>query len=91
MTDHVHQLVYVGQLKGEHGGSYPCRHCRECGTLVMFSGSSTFEMVPRMFRTVASAAPQVFVSGRQRGPRRALGRGLLDLMATLPTSGKRID
>ncbi len=81
---HTHQLVYVGELQGEYGGSYPCRHCRDCGTLVLFTVGSTYEMIPEFARgrvegSRVEMVPQKLPS--KKPPERVLGRGLVELMA----------
>ena len=77
MSDHVHQLVFVGQIRGEYGGSYDLRWCRDCGTIIEDFGNGTaMEMTPG---DVQKNLPFEIVSGVARRSRKALGRGLRDI------------
>ncbi len=89
-SDHTHQLVYVGMLQGEYGGSYALRWCRVCGTLIEFLGNQAAELIPARTKD-AKGAKYEYVktpAARSKPKARALGRGLRELMASSVTPKK---
>ena len=85
-THHTHQLVYVGQLQGDHGGTYPLHWCRDCGALREGLSIGIAELLPEWTRERARNATcwEYVTSTVIRPKRRALGRGLLEIEASLP-------
>ena len=88
VTNHIHQLVYVGMLQGEYGGSYALRWCRDCGTLIEFIGNQAAELVPTHALNFKKAKYEYVKTpvARSKPKARALGRGLRELMASAVTA-----
>ena len=82
---HEHPTVYLGQMAGEYGGTYPIRWCRECGTVFMFSGNHAYELVPEWVESKVKESKITYVRDEPKPkklPQRVLGRGLRELMAS---------
>ena len=91
-THHTHQLVYVGQLEGAYGATYPLRWCATCGALYEGLDAGMAELLPEWTRDRVIGADWEWSAktrndyGRTpaRAKRQALGRGLLEIKASLP-------
>ena len=79
MTHTRHNLVYLGQMQGEFGGSYPAHWCRTCGAFIAGIGSHGYEMLPERAGR-ARNLPVTYVADKPRRSKKALGRGLASLM-----------
>ncbi len=95
MNNHTHQLIYIGELAGEYGGTYSLRWCVECGTLVGFLKSGTGEVVPEFAKKIFDHTKAKYamvhrplVSSVKRSGSNVLGRTLNELMARGPKARK---
>lgn len=85
---HKHSYVYLGNLQGELGGSYPIYHCSYCGTLMENFSRSVAILVPGLAKTQGVTVEDKFEFSKRktsgRPQKRVLGRGLVELMARQP-------
>ena len=51
MSNHVHQLVLLGDLAGEYGGLLPIRWCRDCGAVIVGGNRAPYEVIPEWARS----------------------------------------
>lgn len=92
---HQHKLVYLGQLKGEYGGSYALYQCRECGaTFELFEGAHYAVFYPEWTRdratqgkeTARYASDKIKPKSWKRIP--ALGKKLVEIQSEQVPTGR---
>jgi len=80
---HKHEVIFIGDVKGEFGGTYPLRWCRICGTLLGFMSGGIAEMNPLMYKPENKELDYKFVDIKpSKKSKNVLGRGLIELSTT---------